>query len=291
MTRHLTIASVARLAVTAAALMIVGFFMTPAIARAAPNAQGGTSGISPRLLSLPFVTAMQGGTAPVITSTPGLTGTVGVTYTYSVTSTGSPTPTVSLEQSPEGMTIDEGGLIQWMPAASGAFSVTVVARNGSEPDAAQSFAVDVAELEVVIPERIWDPRLDQRFATLVEADVPPGAGYWRLVEAQWLNETESQGRHHILMNVLDENGIRKAGVPLLISWADGSATVASQEKPGEPFAADYAMYAVAPAYNARPIAAAPADRVDGMGLGELDAPDFGHHTSYILTWRWTVMPR
>jgi hypothetical protein len=48
------------------------------------------------------------------------------------------------------------------------------------------------------------------------------------------------------------------------------------------------MYSIAPSYRARPNDDAPADAVDGMGLGEIDDPTHGHHTSYGLTWRWTI---
>jgi|GEM_PF-700414 len=49
------------------------------------------------------------------------------------------------------------------------------------------------------------------------------------------------------------------------------------------------MFSLAPAYAARPYDGAPADMVDGMGLGEIDAPDHAHHTSYGLIWQWTVV--
>ena len=231
------------------------------------------------------------GDAPIITSTPALTATVGTTYTYALATDGDPAPKVMLEESPAGMTIDESGLIEWIPAATGTFSVTVVASNDAGPDAAQSFAIEVAELEVVIPDRIWDPRLDQRGAELIEAEVQPGQGYWRLVEAHWLNKEESANKHHILMDVLDEDGNRLVGVPIWVSWYSDGAMVYTQEKFAEPYAADFGMYHMPPTYGAGPDTGAPADRVHGMGLGELYDPYFAHHTSYVLIWRWTVMPR
>ena len=223
--------------------------------------------------------------APTITSAPPLSGAAREAYVYQVQANGYPAPGFWFETKPPGMTISSEGLIEWTPGIAGKYDVTLRAGNDILPHAAQSFTIDVA-----LPERVWDPRLDERFASLVEADVPSGQLYWRLIEAQWLNTAESAGCHHIFMDVLDEVGARKVGVPLLISWTTGSWTVSSQEKRSEPYAADYGMYAVAPAYDAQPNAALPADRVEGMGLGEIDDPHHSHHTSYLLTWQLTVMP-
>lgn len=134
----------------------------------------------------------------------------------------------------------------------------------------------------------WDARLDQRGAVLVRATVAPGQGYWRLVKAVWYNHVESQGRHHIFIDTLDEQNSRQSGVTVQIAWPGGSAQVQTEAKPGEPFAANYPMYSLAPAYGAFPANGAPADRVEGLGLGEINEPYLAHHTSYGLTWRWSV---
>ncbi len=224
--------------------------------------------------------------APTITSTPVLNGTAGEAYVYQAQATGYPAPTFWCETKPPGMTVSSDGLIQWTPGAAGKYYVTLRASNGILPHASQSFTVDVA-----LPERIWDPRLDQRFASLVEADVPSGQMYWRLIEAQWLDIAQSDGSHHIFVDTLDLDGVRKVGVRLRISWADGSYDVWSEAKSGEPYAANYPMGAeLAPSYNAEPYGALAADRVEGMGLGTIEDPWHTHHTSYELTWQLTVMP-
>lgn len=135
----------------------------------------------------------------------------------------------------------------------------------------------------------WDPRLDERGAALVPAQVTSGQGYWRLVEAIWYNEIESQGKHHIFIDMLDSSGQRQVGVPILI-LNGGSFTITTEAKPGEPYAANFAMFARAPAYSAHPNSGAPADQVTGMGLGDLEHPDWNIHTSYGLIWRWTIAP-
>ncbi|MBI1298785.1 hypothetical protein GC175_27940 [bacterium] len=135
--------------------------------------------------------------------------------------------------------------------------------------------------------RQWDSRLDQRHTTLIEATVQPQQGYWRLVRAQWYDEDEAGGRHHILVDVLDEAGARLVGVPIRIYWSGGEATVNTQAKPGEPYAADFAMFAVAPSYGAAPNNGAPTDTIWGMGLGSIDLPFHTVHTSYGVVWQWT----
>lgn len=134
----------------------------------------------------------------------------------------------------------------------------------------------------------WDPRLDQRGAQLVRATVTPGQGYWRLVSARWYNHIEAGGRHHILVDTLNEAGNRQSAVAVQIGWRDGAAIVQTEQKTGEAFAANYPMYALAPAYHVFPATGAPADRVEGLGLGEINEPYLAYHTSYGLTWRWTI---
>ena len=84
------------------------------------------------------------GTAPEITSNPVTNVALGDTYMYDVEATGNPDPGFSLEVGPEGMTIDSGtGEISWSPDELGSYEVTVVASNGVEPDASQSFTIEV----------------------------------------------------------------------------------------------------------------------------------------------------
>ena len=129
------------------------------------------------------------------------------------------------------------------------------------------------------PSLDWDPRLDRRGAYLIPAEL----GAWRLIRARWLDEAESAGRHHIYMDTLDAQGKRVTGVPVRIFWAGGEATVTTEAKPGEPHAANFAMYATAPAYSAQP---GGGDLVGGMGLGSIEQPAYAIHTSYELIWQW-----
>lgn len=134
----------------------------------------------------------------------------------------------------------------------------------------------------------WDPQLTERGAVLIGAKVTTGEGYWKLVKAEWLDEKEAGGRHHILIDMLDSAGQRVVNVPITIAWKDGAVKLFSELKPGEAYAANYAMFDVAPSYAAQPITDAPADRVEGMGLGSIELPTWKIHTSYGLVWQWTI---
>jgi hypothetical protein len=173
----------------------------------------------------------------------------------------------------------------------GVFSLPpVIAASDPHPEAGHALFTPLTQNQHKrLPPLDWDPRLNEREAALVPAQVASGQGYWRLIKAVWFDETESQGMHHILVDTLDASGQRQAGVPVLI-MNGGSFTITTEAKPGERYAANFPMYALAPAYSARPNSGAPVDEVTGMGLGDLVHPDWPIHTSYGLTWRWTIAP-
>jgi hypothetical protein len=93
------------------------------------------------------------GVHPEITSTPPLQAQVNQVYRYDVEAIGDPSPNFALLSAPAGMTIDPGsGLIQWVPAISGNFAVTVEARNTAGSDT-QTFTVQVAAPTTLTPTR------------------------------------------------------------------------------------------------------------------------------------------
>lgn len=140
----------------------------------------------------------------------------------------------------------------------------------------------------------WDPRLDQRGAALIPAKATPGEPFWRLVKAVWYAENEPPvaNQHHIFVDTLDVDGVRQAEVPVRIATFDDEvfiATITTEAKPGELYAANFAMFEEAPFYLAVPASPGiPADGVTNMGMGSIEAPDFSIHTSYGLIWQWTV---
>ena len=144
-------------------------------------------------------------------------------------------------------------------------------------------------------DRIWDSRLDQRGTVLVPAQVSPGQGYWRLVKGLWYDKDEMPfaGKHHLFVDARDDAGLRQAGVPIRVTSLDGSqafATLTTEAKPSELYAADFPLFAVAPAYRAAPADGHPADAVSGMGLGSIVEPTLPVLTSYLFVWQWTIAP-
>jgi len=132
--------------------------------------------------------------------------------------------------------------------------------------------------------RTWDPRLDALGVRLEEAAVAPGQPYWRLVEARWANEQESQGKHHIYVNVLDENGERIIGQPVVVDWIDGQVVFKTEDKPKTECSCNFQMYTVLGAYNFF-VQGLPSDKVLGMGLGTPEMPKWTIHTSFFLTFQ------
>jgi len=163
------------------------------------------------------------------------------------------------------------------------------------PSAARSPTPRPAAVPTVSPlkDRVWDPRLTQRGAALIPAQVKPGQGYWRLVQAKWFDEGEPpfDGKHHIYMETLDASGNRQPGVRMQMATLDGSEILGytnTEAKPGEPYAANFPMFVAAPAYRVQPATDAPADVVSGLGLGSIAVPSLPVLTSTGLTWQWTV---
>jgi hypothetical protein len=84
----------------------------------------------------------------------------------------------------------------------------------------------------------WDSRLDEVGVTLLPAQ-DASQGYWELVSAQYLDEQESQGLHHVFVKLLDEQGNQMAETPWNITYPGGSVRIMSKSAPDW---ADFAMY-------------------------------------------------
>jgi hypothetical protein len=150
-------------------------------------------------------------------------------------------------------------------------------------------------LNRALPAVQWDPRLTERGAELVAAEVLSGESYWRLIQAVWYdkNDPPVAGQHHFFVDTLDAHGDRQTDVPILVQSIYGPVdlgTFYTEEKPGEPYAASWPMWELAPCYSAAPVDGVPADGVTNMGLGSIDLPKWKIHTSYGLVWQWTVAP-
>lgn len=138
-----------------------------------------------------------------------------------------------------------------------------------------------------LPPRKWDSRLDLLGVRVEPAAVAPGQPYWRLVEARWANEQESQGKHHIYVDVLDENGERIIGQPVVVRWHDGQVVIKTEDKPKPECSCNFQMYTVLGAYDLY-VDGLPSDKVLGMGLGTPELPNWTIHTSFYLVFQRTT---
>ena len=118
--------------------------------------------------------------APVITTSPVKNGIVGQLYEYNVNATGNPQPTFSLTTKPDNsMSINSSnGLIQWTPTSAGNFNVTVKAANGVNPDATQSFTINVTSPQtntapVITSTAVTNGNVGQLYLYDVEANGNP----------------------------------------------------------------------------------------------------------------------
>jgi hypothetical protein len=122
--------------------------------------------------------------------------------------------------------------------------------------------------------------MDELGITLTAAQPQAGRPVFRLVEAIYENESESQGMHHIFVEVLDEQGQRIVGQPVKLAWADGQATMITEDKPYPEYAANTPMYGmIGEGEYSVFVDGAPSDRIDGLGLPGK------RHVNYLLTFQ------
>lgn len=127
-----------------------------------------------------------------------------------------------------------------------------------------------------------DPRATARGVTIL---TPRGVPLtWRVIKIQWYDEQEADQLgpdHHIMADVLDENGKRLVNVPLMVRWPTGETRIVTEAKPGEPYSANFAM---SPSRNEFSIVVdglALSEVVTGIGMGAMTPSGFnaGIHTS------------
>lgn len=131
---------------------------------------------------------------------------------------------------------------------------------------------------------IWDERLDELNIRVEPAPARSGQTYWKVVRADFENPQEGGGRHHIYIEVLDENGERLVGQQVEVFWPDGSTIVVTEDKPAPEYAANFPMYSDLGGYSVR-IPGGLSDTVTGMGL-----PWGRMHVVYKIIFQRTVKP-
>jgi CRP-like cAMP-binding protein len=152
------------------------------------------------------------------------------------------------------------------------------------PQAQPTATPEAVAAVAAAPARAWDGRLDQLGVVVEEAPVAPGQQYWRLIEARWADEQQSGGKHHIYVEVLDENGNRIVGQPVTVFWSDGSYTAGIEDKAPPDYGYNYMMYAAGNAYHVK-VEGLPSDILRGAGMGDVERPKWGIHTSFYIVYK------
>lgn len=129
----------------------------------------------------------------------------------------------------------------------------------------------------------WDKDLDKRGVSLLKLNtdnVPPGRAYYKLIYGKYFNEEESNGRHHIFVDVLDENMNREYGTQVRFFWGDEGEEIKTIDKnKNENYGTDFPMFAAGNGYDMN-VNEPYTDEVIGMGLGDIGSEEIGIHVSY-----------
>ena len=143
-----------------------------------------------------------------------------------------------------------------------------------------------------LPPRYISEDFKRRVPTITLLDPPPGTRYYRLIRAEYVPDAAQRfgPDHHILVDVIDEMGLREMGTSVNFYWADGME-IGRINKVNEPYGADYGMTSVGHSFGVwvgdfRQNS----DDVFGMGLGTIEQPDWAHHVSYYLVFQRVTVP-
>jgi CRP-like cAMP-binding protein len=192
-----------------------------------------------------------------------------------------PTPTPRVTPTPASVPAVAAPLLQ--------FSTDLLQLGAPQPGAPVAPAPEApppaeAQPAAVAPPRNLDSRLNALGVSIEDAQVAPGQQYWRLVEARFADEQESAGKHHIYVDVMDENGNRIVGQPVTVVWGDGAFTGPVEDKAAPDFGFNYMMYASGFAYNVK-VEGLPSDVLRGAGMGDVENRFRGIHTSYYVVFQ------
>jgi hypothetical protein len=142
---------------------------------------------------------------------------------------------------------------------------------------------------VPLPAVEWDARLDGLGIRVESPKVQPGQLSWRLIKAEFWDEKENQGKHHIFVNVLDEKGVRIIGQEISVEWPGEKLVILTENKPPPEYSANFPLdvnhyppWGTLGAFDVR-VNGLPSDKVIGMGL-----PPKNKFVVYLLTFQRTI---
>lgn len=147
----------------------------------------------------------------------------------------------------------------------------------------------------------WDPRLTPMHVSVVPvAGLAPGKPYWKIISAQYQDETQSSGNHNLYCTVLDESGMPVPGVPIVQDWQGREPNdVPNPVSTDANGTANYGLYAGPVGWNpnagpgpytgwvgdpdlrGRNSTGIPGEKITGLGL------PMNRHVNFIVTWRKT----
>ena len=212
-------------------------------------------------------------------TTPNPQHTLRPTFTLTPTPTPTPLPTDTPTPTPT-------PTFTYTPTPSPTLTPTLTCTPEPTHRSASPTAATSTPRPTLVP-LVWDPRLTALGVRLEPAAVPPGVGYWRLIEARWADEQESGGDHTIYVEVQSPRGIRVVGQPVVFEWPSGSLILPVEDRPAPDWGVNFPTFGTLGSYSAR-VGVELSDRVVGMGMGTVEAPNFTIHTNFYLIFRWTV---
>jgi hypothetical protein len=123
--------------------------------------------------------------------------------------------------------------------------------------------------------------------TVEDAQVQPGQPYWRLVEVRWEDEQQAGGKHHIYVDVMDENGKRVQNQPVTVFWGEWQP----HSGPGRQTCPRFWLQLSDVCCRVRlqrQGRRAPQRCAHGAGLGNLTKRFHGIHVAYYLTYQRAI---
>jgi hypothetical protein len=98
-----------------------------------------------------------------------------------------------------------------------------------------------------------------------------------------MDPVQSNGLHHIFVDLVDLQGKRLPGEKVRVSWSGGEVIVPMEEKAGEPWAGNFPMFATLGSYTVHAVPTdGTSDGVGGLGMGTPEQPKIEQLTSFGL---------
>lgn len=152
--------------------------------------------------------------------------------------------------------------------------------------------------EIKVPTLQWDPRLSAMNITVAPVTgIAPGQPYWKVVAAEYQDETQAGGTHSLHYRVVDQSGKPMPGVPIQLDFqgrapydippqaytdGDGMASngLYSGTAPWNPRLGPgpYSAWVGDPDVRGRNRTGIPSDKIVGVGL------PMNRYVSFLVTW-------